>query len=278
VVFGVVLNLTSGRVQPTTDYFLRILPPVPQPPFQILPVWRQNEDAYRFRNLPFDFTRSLHIDVQQEVVTSVFRFMQKPPRRAVILAAHFFVSKNLRVLQKLIGCDHGFKFFPGDEKIFLAVLFASPRRARCVRDREVQMTNHLEQFVHQRGFARTRGRGNNVNDAHSRFCTCSRDFSISDFISSPISVIFKASPARPEVFESSVLASRFISCSRKSSFLPTSPPWSSNPRKCFTCAFSRTSSSWMSLRSTSTATSCRIRSLSTCAPSTSSRRACKRSE
>ena len=31
-------------------------------------------------------------------------------------------------------------------------------------------------------------------------------------------------PARPEVFESSVLASRFISCSRKSSFLPISPP------------------------------------------------------
>src|ERR1039458_9021535 len=122
------------------------------------------------------------------------------------------------------------------------------------------MTNHLEQFVHQRGFTRTRWRGNNVNDAHSRFCTCSRDFSISDFISKPISVTFKASPARPEVFESRVFASRFISCSRKSIFLPTSPSWSSKPRKCFTCAFSRTSSSWISLRSTSTATSCRIRS------------------
>ncbi len=31
-------------------------------------------------------------------------------------------------------------------------------------------------------------------------------------------------PPTPPVFESSVLASRFISCSRKSSFLPTSPP------------------------------------------------------
>src|SRR5208337_5527515 len=119
---------------------------------------------------------------------------------------------------------HGFKFFSRDEEIFLAVLFASTRRARGVRNREVQVTNHLEQFVHQRRFTRTRWRGNNVNDAHSRFCTCSRDFSISDFISRPISVTFKASPARPEVLESIVLASRFISCNKKSIFLPTSPP------------------------------------------------------
>ena len=59
---------------------------------------------------------------------------------------------------------------------------------------------------------------------HSMFCTCSRAFSISAFIASPSSVIFRASPASPEVLESSVLASRFISCNRKSSFLPTSPP------------------------------------------------------
>src|SRR5580658_7167328 len=217
---------------------------------------------------------------------------QKPLRRAVV------VSKNQRVLEKFVVHDHGLKFLFGHKGIFLAVLFAATRRARGVRDREIQIMNHLEQFIHQRGFARAGRRRNNVDDAHSekahsndvhsnnvhskkahsRFCTCSRDFSISDFISRPISVTFKASPAKPEVFESMVLASRFISWSRKSIFLPTSPLWSSKPRKCLTCAFSRTSSSWMSLRSTSTATSCKIRSLSTCAPKSSATRACNRSE
>ena len=55
------------------------------------------------------------------------------------------------------------------------------------------------------------------------FCTCSRNFSISDLISSAQARDFQSFALRcPGVFESSVFDSRCISCSRKSSFLPTS--------------------------------------------------------
>src|ERR1039457_4258050 len=96
-------------------------PSIPQPPFQLFPVRRKDEDAHRFWNLLLYLTRSLHIDVQQQVVTSVFRFPQKTPRRAVI------VAENSRVLQKLVGRNHGFEFFAGYKKIFLAILLAPAR-------------------------------------------------------------------------------------------------------------------------------------------------------
>ena len=90
----------------------------------------------------------------------------------------------------------------------------------------------LAQFVGERRLARTGRRRDDEDDsAHSRFCTCSRAFSISDFMARPSSVMRSASPATPVVFDNRVLASRFISCSRKSSFLPTSPPPSSSEQK-----------------------------------------------
>src|SRR5580658_8558735 len=66
---------------------------------------------------------------------------QKPLRRAVV------VSKNQRVLEKFVVHDDGLKFLFGHKEIFLAVLFAATRRARGVRDREIQIMNHLEQFI-----------------------------------------------------------------------------------------------------------------------------------
>src|SRR5882762_2414383 len=193
----------------------------------------------------------------------LLRLPQKAAGRAVVIAEHF------RVLEKFTPLHHPLKFCARNKVILFTVLFAPARKTGSVGDREIKVGNQLEEFRNQRGFTRARRRRDDVDKwfaacrSHSRFCTCSRDFSISAFITSPASVIFKASPANPDVFESSVLASRFISCSRKSSFLPTSPPSSSNPRKCFTWVSSRTSSSWMSLRSTSSAASCSRRSGST---------------
>src|SRR6201999_2269324 len=46
-------------------------------------------------------------------------------------------------------------------------------------------------------------------ECYSRFCTCSRAFSISDFIPRPKSVMREPFPLTPPVFESSVFASRF---------------------------------------------------------------------
>src|SRR6266567_5220535 len=142
------------------------------------------------------------------------------------------------MFQELAGANHLSEYFAGDEVVLLAVLLTAAERACSVGDGEIEVRNQLQQFVDQGRFPRSGWRRNDVDDgrvgAHSRFCTCSRDFSISAFIASPASVIFNASPARPEVLESRVLASRFISCRRKSSFFPISPPCSSNPRKCCT--------------------------------------------
>ena len=49
--------------------------------------------------------------------------------------------------------------------------------------------------------------------------------SILVLISSPSAVIRTPGSPAPEVFESVVFVSRFISCNKKSSFLPSSPPW-----------------------------------------------------
>src|SRR5690348_11013393 len=170
------------------------------------------------------------------------------------------------MFQELIIADHGLELFGLNEEILLPVMFAPAGRARRVGDGEVQVGNDLAELVDQGRLARSRRRRNDEYDAHSTFCTCSRAFSISDLMAKPISVILRASPASPDVLDIRVLASRFISWSRKSNFLPTSPGWSSMPRKCCTCVSSRTSSSWMSLRSTSSAASCMMRSLSACAP------------
>src|SRR5437899_9144160 len=194
------------------------------------------------------------------------RFVQEAARRAVV------VTEDVGVLQELFAVYHLLKFIARDEVVLLAILLAPAEGTSRVGNRKVEVRNQFHQFGDERGFPGARRRGDDVHQRlvgrgiHSRFCTCSRDFSISAFMANPASVIFKASPASPDVFESRVLDSRFISCRRKSSFLPTSPPSSSKPRKCCTWFSSRTSSSWISLRSTRSAASCRTRSLSTIVP------------
>ena len=74
-----------------------------------------------------------------------------------------------------------------------------------------------------------------------------------------IPVIASASLSTPGVLESMVFASRCISCSRKSSFLPNSPAPSSNCANCCRWLRSRSNSSLISLRSASNAASCASR-------------------
>src|SRR5262249_3315397 len=164
--------------------------------------------------------------------------LQHRPRRSVIVAEH------LRVLQELAPLDHGFKFAARDEVIFPAILLAAPGRAGGEGYGELQVRHILAQLIHKRGLAGAGGCRDDIEyAAHSRFCTCSRHFSISAFICRPSSVMRRPSPATPEVFESRVLASRLSSCKRKSSFLPTSPPWSSSLRKWSMWVCRRTNSS-----------------------------------
>src|SRR5205823_14889400 len=164
--------------------------------------------------------------------------------------------ENLGILQELACLPHLFEHLVRHEKVFAAILLATAWSTRGIGNGKFQIRHDFAQLVGQRGFAGAgRSRNNEDNTAHSRFCTCSRNFSTSDFICKPSSVIRSASPATPEVFDSSVLVSRFISCRRKSSFLPTSPPEASRPRKCSRCIFRRATSSWMSLRSAASAAS-----------------------
>src|SRR5262249_35667199 len=148
---------------------------------------------------------------------------QKALRRTVI------VPEDVGVFEEFVLIAHAFELLARDEVVFAAVLFRSAWRARGVADGEIQVGDALADLIHQRRLSRPRRRGDNEHQtvwllAHSTFCACSRDFSISDFIVRPSSVMRRPSPLTPAVLESSVLASRFISCKRKSSFLPTSPP------------------------------------------------------
>ena len=93
------------------------------------------------------------------------------------------------------------------------------------------MPGSSRRLGNERGFARTAGAGDDEDDwlarrrhDHSMFCACSRNFSISDLISRARSVMARPEASTPGVLERRVLASRCISCKRKSSFLPISPP------------------------------------------------------
>src|SRR5262249_8923777 len=227
---------------PALNILLSIFTAIPQPPFECFAVRGKHENADRVRQIFLNLGRALHIDIQQQVLATLSGLTQESSRCPITVSVH------VRVFQKFSVAHHLLKLFHGYKVILFSILLTAAGRPCRVGNGKNQVGNQLENFVGQRGFSRTGWRRNDVDQwlsifVHSRFCTCSRDFSISDFIARPASVIFNASPARPEVFESSVLASRFISCKRKSSFLPISPPSSSNPRKCFTCVSSRTISS-----------------------------------
>ena len=94
---------------------------------------------------------------------------------------------------------------------------------------------------------------------YSRFRDCSRIFSMAALAASARVRDLHGWLSAPLVLERMVLVSRFISCSRKSSFLPTSPPASSSTANCPEWIFKRANSSPMSLRSARIAASCASR-------------------
>src|SRR4029077_13087126 len=146
-------------------------------------------------------------------------------------------SEHLCIFQKFAARHHLLEVFLGDEIVPLAVAFRTARRPRGAGNRE-HRSRKLQNFFHQRGFPRTGRPGDDQHQrlrcAHSMFCTCSRSFSISDLISSARRVISSPSASLPGVFESSVFVSRWISCSRKSSFLPISEAPASSISNCCT--------------------------------------------
>src|SRR5260370_3151606 len=238
VVFLVILKLTLGRSEAALDNRFRVLTAAAQSLLQFTATRRQNENADRIRHRSLNLSRALHVDIEQQVLAVSFRFNEKVARSAVV------VAENVGMFEQFIFANPFLKLLTGHEIIFAAVLFGAARLASGVRNGKFQVGNLLPDFIDQRGLARSGRRGDDEDRSHySMFCTSWRPFSISDFMAKPASLMRSASPARPEVLESRVLASRFISCSRKSSFLPISPFSSSNPRRCCTWFSRRTNSS-----------------------------------
>src|SRR5579872_1466393 len=267
IVFRITLNFLPGALQPAFDGLVRVLPTRAQTPFQFFSGRRKNKDGHRVRELLFYLFGALHVNFQHQVQALALRLFQPAPRRAVLMLA-----EDAGVLQKLPGAHPAVEFLFGYKIIPFSVTFRVPRRPRGARYRE-HGPRHFQHFLHQRGFPRPGRAGDDENERllcgcerHSTFCACSRSFSISDFTSSASPVIANPSDSTPGVLDSSVLASRCISWSRKSSFFPASPAPASRVRNCSTWLRSRASSSLTSLRSASIAASCARRIGSSCTP------------
>src|SRR5215469_9984245 len=98
---------------------------MPEAPFQLFPVRRQDKDAHSIpgRQVLLDQLCSLHINVEQQVVASLLRLAKKSARRAVIIA------ENIGVFEEFAGGDHRLELALRDKEIFLAVLLAASRRS-----------------------------------------------------------------------------------------------------------------------------------------------------
>src|ERR1051326_8945054 len=103
------------------------------------------------------------------------------------------------MLKKFVASGHFVEQVSRNEEVLLAIFFITAWSTRGVRNGKIQVGDDLAHFLHQGRFSRSGGRRNNVDRAHSMFCTCSRAFSMSDLMDNPDSVIFKASPASPDV-------------------------------------------------------------------------------
>src|SRR5712692_3738391 len=138
MVFMVVLNLTTGRDQTALDDILSVLAALAQAPLQGFAIRRQHEDADGIGQSLFDLLRALDVDVEQKVMSFLFRLTQESAGGAVV------VAENVGILQKLIGPDHLLKFVMRNEVILLSVLFPAARRTCGVRNGKVEIVNQLK--------------------------------------------------------------------------------------------------------------------------------------
>mmetsp|Transcript_60043 Transcript_60043/g.142152 ORF Transcript_60043/g.142152 Transcript_60043/m.142152 type:complete len:345 (-) Transcript_60043:389-1423(-) len=178
------------------------------------------------------------------------------PRGAVEVAVH------LGPLEELAASRHRAELVGRDEPVLAPVLFLAARRTRGVRDRDRQPGVQLQQCLDQAGLAGATGRRDDEEiagifhgRAYSMFWTCSRICSIATFISTEIFVSSRAADLEPRV-----LASRCNSWIRKSSRLPSSPPFFSSRVSSSRWARSRPSSSATSMRMANAAASFSARS------------------
>src|SRR5208283_49486 len=249
IVAAKILDFPGRSRQPSQNHLLGVFRAGPQTLGQFFPGRGQDKDTDGFGYLLLQLSRTLNVDVENHVLALGLAALQDAAMRSIV------IPKDQRPFEEFAAADSLFEVLPRDEDVVLAVDLRPARRAGRIGGREDQVPIVRQQALHQRGLTRARVRRDDENAAHSRFKACSRMRSILVLISRPSAVIRTPGSPAPDVFERVVFVSRFISCNRKSSFLPSSPPWSSSCSSSRTWTFSRSTSSLTSLRSTKYATS-----------------------
>src|SRR5690348_804735 len=262
LVLGRLLHLPDGPVQAPRQGLAGLGVPAPQPFDQHFGRRGDDEDthgAWRRVRAP-DRPGPLHFDVQDHVPARRQHPVHLAFQRAVALAG------VLRRLQELSPIPAALELLAREEVIRVAVPLARPRRARGGRDRIPDVLSPGEQGLRDRRLAAPRWCGQHDDEwRHSRFSSCSRNFSSSPFIAITAWVM-----AASFALEPMVLVSRSSSCARKPSCFPTAPLPRSASRHAARWVRNRTSSSLMSTRSARIAISTASRCSSTLADCASS--------
>src|SRR4051812_10772585 len=254
-----VRQLFACVLHPAQDHGFGVLPARTHAPLELFHRRRQDEDADALRIERAHLARALPIDLENDVGAALHRIENHFLRRAVTVAVDFGAFEEFA--PRLHGEEAGVVH----EVIFAAIDLPRARWPRGVRNGQLQAGVVAQYGVDERALARPRRGGNDEEQAvrflrsvHSMFCACSRICSVKSFSSSAHFEI-----AGLAAFAPSVLASRFSSCVRKSSRLPTGvrvPPWLSKRSISLKCARSRVSSSSTSTFAANTAISARMRS------------------
>src|ERR1041385_2929902 len=235
---GHVAYFLSGGAQSPLDRLFCVLSAPAQAPLELLQDRGRgkDEDAHRVGKGGADLLGALPVDFEHDIQALRARFGDPLLRRAVA------VSVDFGRFQKLAALEHRLEGLAVDEMVLAPVRFARARGPRGVGNRERELFVLGERGVHQGRLARARGRRDDEEISrhclHSIFWICSRICSISS-----LSSRLASESSFDTDFEPSVFASRFSSCIRKSSRLPTGPPAPTTRCTSSRCAPRRLSSS-----------------------------------
>src|SRR5262245_2801288 len=272
VVVAKLPQLARGVAETLVDHLRRVRAALGQPLPQRLDRGWADEHRHRVRLRAPHRRSTLNVHLQHHHLVLPELILHERARRAVEMPVH------LGPFEELPGRAPALEFLAGGEMVMHAVGLVGTLGPRRGGDREHALGARGQQSLDQRALADA-GRSRDHQQeaaglaigghrhrfdpscrfrrahAHSTFCTCSRRRSSSSLITITalaISTSFALDPI--------VLASRFISWSRKLSFRPASSEPSISERYWSMWAESRTHSSVQSRRSASSATSCAIRS------------------
>src|SRR3989449_3994380 len=222
---------------------------------------RENENGDRVGVRRSNLLRTVYLNVEKNVPPGLKDLLDLTLQRSVEFSSVF------RGLDKSPLLPPVGEFLARQEVVRFPLSLARPRPASRRGDRVPEFLRvTLEDGPGDRRLPSPGWRGEHDDPRrHSRFSSCSRNFSSSPFIAITVCVI-----AASFAFDPIVFASRSSSCERKPSCLPTAPSLARASRHAARCVRSRTSSSVTSTRSAMRAISTASRCSSTCTPPASS--------